>query len=45
MQAEHLLDLDVDSLYFYAQCEPCWSGQVCLGQAHGPERVLYWASL
>ena len=45
MRAEQLLDLDVDSLYFYAQCEPCWSGQVCLGQAHGPERVLYWASL
>ena len=45
LRAEALLDLDEDSLYFYAQCEACWSGQVCVGQAHSPERVLYWASL
>ena len=44
-RAEAMLDLDQDSLYFFAQCAPCWDGRVCVGQAHSPERVLYWAAL
>ncbi|MBK8468414.1 MAG: CRISPR-associated endonuclease Cas2 [Actinomycetales bacterium] len=41
-RAESFLDLDVDSLHFFAQCADCWGGQVCIGQAHSPEPVLYW---
>jgi|JI9StandDraft_2_1071091.scaffolds.fasta_scaffold320947_1 CRISPR-associated protein Cas2 len=44
-RAEGMLNLDEDSLYFFAQCSPCWDGRVCVGQAHSPERVLYWAAL
>ena len=44
-RAEAMLDLDEDSLYFFAQCAPCWDGRVCVGQAHSPERVLYWTAL
>lgn len=44
-RAEAMLDLNEDSLYFFAQCAPCWDGRVCVGQAHSPERVLYWAAL
>lgn len=44
-RAADIMDLDVDSLYFFAQCASCAGSMGCLGQSRRPERVLYWAAL
>lgn len=44
-EAMEVLDPDVDSLYFFRQCATCWDSLECLGQAHAPQRTLYWAVL
>lgn len=40
-----LMDLDVDSLYFFVQCGSCAGSMLCVGQSRRPERVLYWSAL
>lgn len=44
LQAElqGILDLDVDSLYFFRQCGACWPAVQCFGQAEPPRRELFW---
>lgn len=37
------IDPRTDSVHVFPQCERCWSGLMCLGQAGAPEKVLYWS--
>ncbi len=41
-RALDIIDPDTDSLYFFRQCAPCWEAVGCVGQAHAPDRTLYW---
>ncbi len=43
-RALHVIDPDVDSLYFFHQCASCYGTMDCVGQASTPERTLYWAA-
>ena len=45
VKAHELLDHDTDSLYLFRQCSTCWETLECIGQAHTPEKVLFWAVL
>lgn len=44
-RAEAIIDPVEDSLYFFGQCGNCWHDMLCIGQAHPPESVLFWAVL
>lgn len=37
-----VIDVDVDSVYFFRQCAACWESLICLGQASPPQPVRYW---
>lgn len=41
-QAEGIIDLDSDSLWFWRQCEPCDSRAVVLGQTKPINRPKFW---
>jgi len=45
VKAHELLDHETDSLYLFRQCSTCWETLECIGQAHTPEKVLFWAVL
>ena len=43
--ARDIVDLDVDSVYFFRQCGTCWDGVGILGQATAAPPEYYWAVL
>ncbi len=42
-RARGIVDLDVDSVYFFRQCGTCWDAVGILGQATVAEPEYYWA--
>ena len=40
-----ILSPEHDSFYLIRQCQACWDGLDCIGQAHAPSEALYWAVL
>jgi len=44
-RAREIVNLDVDSVYFFRQCGTCWDGIGILGQATAAPPEYYWAVL
>jgi len=40
-----LIDPNNDSIYALRQCAECWEKVATIGQAHPPEKALFWAVL
>ena len=44
-RAGEIVDLEVDSVYFFRQCGRCWDSVGILGQATAAPPEYYWAVL
>lgn len=43
-QARRILDPRTDSFYVFSQCQACWEGLRCVGQAQPPAAEFFWAA-